>query len=68
MLLFLAPCVGVRCHLLTLSLVKKHRFLDNERGNVKAVAALGVTAVHTPDGVSYNVWQAALKQWRENNK
>ena len=38
-------------------------FFDNEPGNCKTVAKLGVTAVHTPIGVTYAAYRAGRTQW-----
>ena len=35
-------------------------FLDNEMGNCKSVAAIGVTVAYTPEGVKADVWERAL--------
>ena len=36
-------------------------FLDNESGNCRAVAKLGVTVVYTPNGVTAEEWAHALQ-------
>jgi magnesium-dependent phosphatase 1 len=38
-------------------------FYDNEIGNCKTVAALGVTAVHTPSGVTEAAYVRGLAEW-----
>ena len=38
-------------------------FLDNERGNCKTVAKLGVTVAYTPDGVTEEAWTEAIDKF-----
>lgn len=37
-------------------------FFDNEIGNCRQVAGLGVTVAHCPDGVTYDIWNRVLKE------
>ncbi|KAL3929764.1 MAG: hypothetical protein SGBAC_012068 [Bacillariaceae sp.] len=41
-------------------------FFDNEAGNCKQVAKLGVTCVYTPKGVTYEAWQNAIQNFPSN--
>lgn len=41
-------------------------FFDNEAGNCKQVAKLGVTCVYTPKGVTYEAWQNAVHNFPSN--
>ncbi|CAJ1935140.1 unnamed protein product [Cylindrotheca closterium] len=41
-------------------------FFDNEAGNCKQVAKLGVTCVYTPKGVTYEAWQNAIQNFPAN--
>ena len=36
-------------------------FFDNERGNCNDIAKLGVVVVYSPDGVTSQLWESALK-------
>ena len=38
-------------------------FFDNELGNCRDVATLGVTCVHCPDGVTEDIWRLALRSY-----
>ena len=38
-------------------------FFDNEQRNVRDVAGLGVTSVHTPDGMTLALWAEGLASW-----
>ena len=38
-------------------------FFDNEQRNVRDVAGLGVTSVHTPDGMTSALWKEGLASW-----
>lgn len=39
-------------------------FLDNEMGNCRTVARLGVNVAYTPDGVTSRAWTMALEKFR----
>jgi len=36
-------------------------FFDNEIGNCRQVAKLGVVVVYCPDGVTWHLWETALR-------
>ena len=38
-------------------------FLDNEYGNCQDVSSIGVMVAYTPDGVTREAWDKALKRW-----
>mmetsp|Transcript_28387 Transcript_28387/g.72945 ORF Transcript_28387/g.72945 Transcript_28387/m.72945 type:complete len:156 (-) Transcript_28387:264-731(-) len=38
-------------------------FFDNERRNIEDVQQLGVTCVHTPDGMTDQAWEVGLRQF-----
>jgi magnesium-dependent phosphatase 1 len=41
-------------------------FFDNEAGNCKQVARLGVTCVYTPRGLTYEAWENGLRNFPAN--
>lgn len=43
-------------------------FYDNERWNCREVAAMGVVCIHTPDGMTNEVWQQGLQQFAASKK
>jgi magnesium-dependent phosphatase 1 len=40
-------------------------FFDNERHNCVSVSRLGVTCVHTPDGMTTAAWRQGLREFHE---
>lgn len=40
-------------------------FFDNEYRNVTSVAALGVTSIYTPDGLTLSKWSEGLEEWNK---
>ena len=38
-------------------------FFDNERGNCRDVAPIGVTCVYCPDGVTAEIWKLAVENF-----
>ncbi|KAI9338174.1 magnesium-dependent phosphatase-1 [Obelidium mucronatum] len=47
---------------------KEMIFFDNERGRVNEVRPLGVTAVYCPDGLTMDVWNKGIAEWKNNQE
>jgi magnesium-dependent phosphatase 1 len=43
-------------------------FLDNESGNCHQIAALGVTVVYCPNGVTHEAWQSGLSNFPKTDR
>ena len=47
--------------------LKDMMFFDNERGNCKEVAKLGVTVAYCPDGVTNKIYQLAMEEFPQSD-
>ena len=43
-------------------------FFDNESGNIRSVSRLGVCSVYCPDGMTEQIWEQGIKEWRQQKQ